>query len=65
MTNAPVLPASAADDTAHIDHAVELMVVLDAGGRIARANAAAGDILGYAPEAGIYPTATAAPSAYP
>ena len=50
MMNAPALPASAADYNAHIEHAFELMVVLDAGGRIVRANAAAGDILGYAPD---------------
>ncbi|MFS2021015.1 PAS domain S-box protein, partial [Massilia sp. CT11-108] len=47
--NAPALPASAADYIAHIDLAFELMVVLDASGRIVRANAAAGDILGYSP----------------
>ena len=39
--NAPALPASAADYIAHIDLAFELMVVLDASGRIVRANAAA------------------------
>ena len=47
--NAPALPASAADYIAHIDLAFELMVVLDASGHIVRANAAACDILGYAP----------------
>jgi diguanylate cyclase (GGDEF)-like protein/PAS domain S-box-containing protein len=47
--NAPALPASAADYIAHIDLAFELMVVLDASGRIVRANAAAGVILGYSP----------------
>ena len=47
--NAPALPASAADYIAHIDLAFELMVVLDPAGRIVHANAAAGDILGYAP----------------
>ena len=49
MTNAPALPASAADYIAHIDLAFELMIVLDGTGRIVRANAAAADILGYAP----------------
>jgi diguanylate cyclase (GGDEF)-like protein/PAS domain S-box-containing protein len=49
MMNAPALPASAADYIAHIDLAFELMVVLDGHGRIVRANAAAGDILGFAP----------------
>lgn len=49
MTNAPALPASAADYIAHIDLAFELMIVLDGTGRIVRANAAATDILGYAP----------------
>jgi diguanylate cyclase (GGDEF)-like protein/PAS domain S-box-containing protein len=49
MMNAPAPPASAADYIAHIDLAFELMVVLDAFGRIVRANAAAGDILGYTP----------------
>jgi diguanylate cyclase (GGDEF)-like protein/PAS domain S-box-containing protein len=48
--NAPDLPAaSAADYIAHADLAFELMVVLDPSGRIVRANAAAGDILGYPP----------------
>jgi diguanylate cyclase (GGDEF)-like protein/PAS domain S-box-containing protein len=50
MINAPAPSASAADYIAHIEHAFELMVVLDAGGRIVRANTAAGDILGYAPD---------------
>jgi diguanylate cyclase (GGDEF)-like protein/PAS domain S-box-containing protein len=49
MMNAPAPPASAADYIAHIDLAFELMVVLDASGRIVRANAAAGDMLGYTP----------------
>jgi len=48
--NAPALPASAVDYIAHIDLAFELMVVLDATGHIVRANAAACDILGYAPD---------------
>jgi diguanylate cyclase (GGDEF)-like protein/PAS domain S-box-containing protein len=49
MMNAPALPVSAADYIAHIDLAFELMAVLDASGRILRVNAAAADILGYAP----------------
>jgi PAS domain S-box-containing protein len=48
--NAPALPPFAADYIAHIDLAFELMVVLDASGHIVRANAAACDILGYAPD---------------
>ncbi len=40
---------SAADHIAHIDHAFDLMALLDPAGRILRVNAAARDILGYAP----------------
>ena len=47
--NAPDLPVSIDDHLAHIDHAFDLMALLDAAGQVLRVNPAAFDILGYTP----------------
>jgi diguanylate cyclase (GGDEF)-like protein/PAS domain S-box-containing protein len=48
IVNAPDFPVSF-DHLAHIDHAFDLMALLDAAGQVLRVNAAAFDILGYRP----------------
>ena len=47
--NAPDLLVSTQHQIAHLDHAFDLMALLDPGGRILRMNAASLDILGHAP----------------
>jgi diguanylate cyclase (GGDEF)-like protein/PAS domain S-box-containing protein len=49
MSTAQVHPFPADDGSFHLDHAFEMIMLVDGCGAVVRANAAARDVLGYAP----------------